>query len=191
MTISQKMSLRRGLGPKLLFAAICVAGYAALPAAQGCQSCTPAAIGYVKPQSHSGYTVCVATYGDANIGLSSTESEGIGNGIMQYWNGFFQSHDIPVSFDVVYENDASNCASGTIVVAPDTTVPSGDMGLATVTEDPQDGYIGINPSEMGDKWGENNWKNLGAHEFGHLLGLDNVNNSACQPYSIMATPQSR
>jgi hypothetical protein len=176
----------RSMRRLLLVLVICLALASGLPwslvFAQSCGECVPALLSGVEGMTGF-YRICI---NDANgLSLTATQQWGIKQGIENYWQGYFSANGIPVTLEVLI--NSSGCD---VTVKPDSQAPANFppnwMAGAAWTWDGRGSEIIVNSAYigMGD---QADWRNVGAHEFGHVAGLGDLPES-CSEYSIMGNP---
>lgn len=151
-----------------------------------CGACTPAQMTHVTGLSGT-YSVCIET-DDGSNQMSIDERDGIKEGIEQYWDSYFAEADFPLDFTVSFASNGQCSADIRIRLQAGLFNATGHMAEADTTADGRNSGVRIDPLFLG-QYGKDTWKNLGAHEIGHILGFDDVA-EYCNDWSVMVNPIS-
>ncbi len=145
-----------------------------------CTQCAPDVYNYARYLIGS-YTVCFLDTYPGNPEWSFTEGEvfAMAEGINQYWNAQLDAAGAQISFGPFIHEQI--CPSGSIVIRRES-LSSSIEAQTHMTEDGNDAIIDIRSDLQltGDFW-----KNLAAHEIGHVLDFKDVYDPQCEGKTIM------
>lgn len=131
-------------------------------------------------------TVCFADTAAPSGGAWGGEEVDIQTGIERYWEDWYSENQVPIDFDFTQVSDETNCPSGSVVMKKGNPGSSTAYAGAFPTSNGQGASVVYSPSQTSGL-SEDDWKALGAHEMGHILGYQNIDTpSGCDNYSIMA-----
>jgi hypothetical protein len=146
-----------------------------IASAQGdaCAYCTA----QTEPYEVTGnYKVCVEP-GE----FSAAQIRAMGAGA-EYWAAPLRAKGHSVSFDIEEREETDPACNMTIVAEP--LVNQGADAEALGTSNGQGAYIRVSPTRT-TYGGEESWNELFGHEWGHIFGFKNVNDSNCEGKTLM------
>lgn len=143
--------------------------------AQDCLTCTPA---HANAQLGGFYLVCVSPGEFSSVQLAAVHA---GN---EYWKNHLSNQGILLDF-LIIEEDIGNTACDMRVYA----MSMGPAAQALATASGNGSEIRINEASLW-RTSPDYWNELLGHEWGHVFGLQDVNNAACTPFTIMVNGAS-